>query len=291
MAQTKRVEPEPRALKPPPAGTHAILRPGHEAVAYHIPTSSTKDDGTPLKSTIVLPRHSAWTSGLHFHATYTEFLRVVKGAIFVELNGKIKLISALAGGEVDAAGQLVQPGLVVEVYRYAIHNWGRLEHYNDSARFSGRKLHEQEILPEDWTEEVVVEEWTDPSDIAKPLFFWNLNGIITMPDDSILPKRQMIAKTFLGKLWVELQLFVVFWELDNCPVFNVFQNVLPAHDSYLRVLRVLDAAEMLVSYVILGLAKLFGLLLDLKAVEERRTPNGLWEAYEKLQHRQPLRDL
>jgi hypothetical protein len=215
----------------------------------------------------------------------------VKGAIFVELNGKTKLISALAGGEVDATGQLVQSELVVEVPRYAVHNWGRLEHYNDSTRLSRHRFQEQETLPEDWTEEVVVEEWTDPSDIAKPLFFWNLNGIIMVPDDSILPKRQVIAKSLLGKFWIELQLLVVSWELDNRPVFNIFQNVLPASDSYLRVLRVLDAAEMLVSYAILGLAKLFGLILGLKAVEERRTPNALWQAYKKSQHRQPSRDL
>ena len=279
MARTKRIEPEPRALDPVPAGTSAILRPGQEAVAYHVPLYPSTDDGTPLKSTIALPRHSAWTSGLHFHATHTEYLRLVKGAIFVELNGKTKLISTLAGGEVDATGQLVQARLTIEVRRYAFHNWGRLEHYNDTAR-SGRGV-QKNVLPEDWSEEVVVEEWTDPSDIAKPLFFWNLNGIITAPGGTVLPKQQAAAKALFGSYWIDLQLFFVFWELDNWPVFNVFRNVSPASNSYLRTLRVLDAGEMLVSFGVLLLAKLVGMLLGLKAVEETRTPDALWEVHRK----------
>lgn len=279
MARTKRIEPQPRALEPVPTGTRAVLRPGHEAVAYHIPIFPSTHDRTLLKSTIALPRHSAWTSGLHFHASHTEYLRLVKGAIFVTLNGKTRLVSTLAGGEVDATGQLVQPGLTIEVPRYAFHNWGRLEYHNNSAR-SGRRA-QKDACPEDWTEEVVVEEWTDPSDIAKPLFFWNLNGIITAPGETLLPKRQSVARAFLGPLWVDLQLFVVFWELDNWPVFNVLRNVSPASDSCLRNLRVLDAAEMLISFGALLIAKLLGMLLGLKAVEERRTPDALWEVYEK----------
>lgn len=172
MARTKRAEPEPLVLNPLPAGTRAILRSGFEAVAYHIPTAPSTEDASPLKATIALPRHSAWTSGLHFHATHTEYLRLVKGAIFVELNGRTTLISAIVGGEVDArTGQFVQEGLTIEVPRYARHNWGRFEHYNNSARSSGRRAQQHHMLPEDWTEEVVIEEWTDPSDIAKPLFF------------------------------------------------------------------------------------------------------------------------
>ncbi|KAF3050384.1 hypothetical protein E8E11_010154 [Didymella keratinophila] len=289
MARTKRIEPEPRALDPVPAGTRAILRPVQKAVAYHIPVFPSTDDGTPLRSTIALPLHSAWTSGLHFHATHTEYLRLVKGAAFVELNGKTRFISALAGGEVDSTDQLVAPGLIIRVPRYAFHNWGRLQHYKASAR-SGRTV-QKDVLPEDWTEEVVVEEWTDPSDITKPLFFWNLNGIITTPDGTILSKRQAVAKALLGSLWIDLQLFVVFWELDNWPVFNVLRHVSPATDSYLRTLRVPEAAEMLISFGILLIGKLFGVLLGLKAVEERRTPDALWEAYTTSQSGQPSRDL
>lgn len=264
-------------MDPLPVGTRAVLRPGHEAVAYHVPVFPSIDDGAPLKSTIALPRHSAWTSGLHFHASHTEYLRLVKGAIFVKLNNKTSILSALAGGEVDATGELVTPGLNIEVPRYAFHNWGRLEHYKDSTR-SARRF-QKDILPEDWTEEVIVEEWTDPSDISKLLFFWNLNGIVTAPGETLLPKRLSVAKALLRSQWIDLQLFVLFWELDNWPIFNVLRNVSPASDSYLRALRVLDAAEICVSFGVLLVAKFVGLLLGLKAVEERRTPHALWEAY------------
>lgn len=283
MARTKHSKPTPQALSPPPASTNAVVRSGSESVAYHIATSLSSDDRTPLKSTIALPRYSSWTSGLHFHATHTEYLRLVKGAIFVELNGKIKLLSTLAGGEVDATGQLVHPGLIIKVPRFAFHNWGRLEHSNGSARLS-RQRGQQKALPEDWTEEVVVEEWTVPSDITKPLFFWNLNGIITASNDVILPKRQSVAKALFGNLWIDFQLFVVFWELDNWPVFEILKNVSPATDSYLRTSRVLDAIEMMFSFVTILVVKLFGILVGLKAVEQSRTPEGLWNAYKKSQH-------
>jgi mannose-6-phosphate isomerase-like protein (cupin superfamily) len=118
MAQVKPQMPEPRAFSPIPSGTRSILRPGYEAVAYHIPTSPSTSESEILKTTISLPRRSAWISGLHFHARHTEYLRLVKGAIFVELNGATKLISALAGGEVDlGTGHMVREGLIIEVPR------------------------------------------------------------------------------------------------------------------------------------------------------------------------------
>ncbi|KAF2626130.1 hypothetical protein BU25DRAFT_432315 [Macroventuria anomochaeta] len=251
---------------------------GSEAVAYHIPTVPSAGDTSPLKTTIALPRRSAWTSGLHFHATHTEYLRLVKGAVFVELNGKTKLISALVGGEVDAStGQQIQEGLVIEIPRYARHNWGRLDHYISLTR-QGRSP--QPIWPEDWTEEVVVEESTDPSDISKPLFFWNLNGIITAPSDTIFCMRQRVAKGFLGDLWIDLQLFVVFWELDNWPIFIDFRK-LPLGVRPSWALRMGEGAEIVTSFIVLCVARVFGILLGLRAVEQRRTPDALWEAYWK----------
>lgn len=108
-----------------------------------------------------------------------------------------------------------------------------------------------------------------------------MNGIIAAPGDTILPKRQAIAKALLGNLWIDLQLFMMFWELDNWPVFDVFRNVSPVSDSYLRTLRLIDAAEVAFSFAILLVARLLGLLLGLRAVEQRRTLDALWEAYKK----------
>ena len=54
------------------------------------------------------------------------------------------------------------------------------------------------MWPGDLAETVVVEEWTAPSDISKPLFFWNLNGIITALQDTLLSSRQWMAERVLS---------------------------------------------------------------------------------------------
>ncbi|KAJ4983817.1 hypothetical protein SVAN01_10680 [Stagonosporopsis vannaccii] len=286
MGRTRRTEPVPQALDPLPTGTCSLLRHGDNAVAYHIPTAPSSDATTPLKTTIALPRRSDWTSGLHFHATHTEYLRLLKGAIFVQLNGQMKLISAVKGGEIDRnTGQLAQEGLVIEVPRYARHNWGRLEHYiySPSVFKQGRGLNTQELWPEDWTDEVVVEEWTEPNDIQKPLFFWNLNGIITGSSEATLNRRQQAAKMLLGHFWIDLQLFGVFWELDNWPVFFDLREM-PFGGSRGFLPRLTDHAEVVISVVVLLLAQIIGLLLGLHAVEQRRTPDALWRAYLRPAH-------
>jgi hypothetical protein len=66
---------------------------------------------------------------------------------------------------------------------------------------------------------VVVEEWTDPADLGKPLFFWNLNGVVTAPANVSLATPQRLVRKVLGTWWIPFQLFVIFWDLDNWPVF------------------------------------------------------------------------
>ncbi|KAJ8113192.1 hypothetical protein OPT61_g4623 [Boeremia exigua] len=281
MPPARKTVPEPQVLNPIPIGTSPVLRPGTNAVVYHIPTAPPTEHGSPSTTTITLARYSAWTSGLHFHATHTEYLRLVKGAIFVELNGTTKLISALEGGEVArSTGKLAQEGLVVEVPQFAKHNWGRLEHYFSSIEDMKKGAQQERTLPEDWSEEVVVEEWTDPSDIDKALFFWNLNNIITPPSGVVLSSRQWVAASLLGNLWIDLQLFQVFWELDNWPVFLDFRK-LPFGKNRGAWLRSKHVAEVAVSFLVVLVARLIGRVLGLRAVAQQRTPDALWEAYRK----------
>lgn len=282
MTRISRPEPKAQALSPLPEGTRPLLRQGPGAVAYHIPVAPSFDHEPPLKTTIALPRRSSWTSGLHFHVSHTEYLRLVKGAVFVELGGQTKFISALRGGEiVKATGELLHEGLVVEVPRFTRHDWGRLEHYNELHRPRSRGVPRLWDLPEDWDEEVVVEEWTDPIDIGKALFFWNLNGIITAPNDMALRKRQQIARNILGSLWTDLQLFVVFWELDNWPILVDFRKLLHLRGRQGFQVTVADATEIVASFILLFIARILGLLLDMQAVSQQRTPDALWDAYKK----------
>jgi hypothetical protein len=289
MARTKQTlrprkmpEPQPQALSPLPENTQTILRTGSEAVAYHIPTTPPSSSNPILKTTISLPRYSKWTSGLHFHTQHTEYLCLIKGAVWVHLEGEEKMISAKAGGEVYAGSGGLKAngaGLVLEVPKYARHEWQRAEVYYSVRRsFGGLNL-----KPEDFNEEVVVEEWTDPSDLGKPLFFWNLNGVITATTNSaFLSLPQRMVKAGLMGWWVPFQLFVIFWELDNWPVFLKLRGVMGDLGRLSYINRYVEGSvEYAVTFIVLFAAKVLGWLVGVRAVEKSRTPDKLWEAYRK----------
>jgi hypothetical protein len=266
--------PQCKPLSPLPSNTQAILRHGPSAVAYHIP-SSLHHDSLP-KTTISLPHHSKWTSGLHFHTAHTEYLHLLRGSIFVELNGAYKILSARAGGQVHpVTGDLVREGLVVEVPRYARHNWGRAEEYAWKREFV---CPPGMTRPEDVGEDVVVEEWTDPADLGKPLFFWNLNGVVTAPANLSLATPQRLVRKVLGTWWIPFQLFVIFWDLDNWPVFVRLET--ENADALGRVgISIRRWGEYLMTIVVLFAAKCLGWLVGVRAVEQSRTPDALWKVY------------
>ena len=190
-------------------------------------TFSSPPGSSPI-TTITLHPRSTWTSGLHWHETHTEFLRVICGHAWVSVNGTSRIISA-------AIGQLVIP-------RFARHEWRRAVK-GDGAAFD-----------ESWDdEELVVEEWTDPFDGMKEVFFRNLNSVII--DTTQNP-------TWWMDWWLSLQLFVVFAELDNYPVFWPHSN---GHETI----------HYLVTHSVLGVAQGLGRLLGAKGMYEEYTPSGL----------------
>jgi hypothetical protein len=138
MARTKqdcRTPIDPTPLNSLPQGTAPIIRSGDSAVIYHIPTSPptlqfTETSATPTSiTTILLPKNSTWTSGLHWHNNHTEYLRLVQGSIFVRLGSDTQIISAVAGGRHDMGGGLATGGLVIKVDKGMRHNWGRAQHH------------------------------------------------------------------------------------------------------------------------------------------------------------------
>ncbi|KAH7384545.1 hypothetical protein BKA66DRAFT_511738 [Pyrenochaeta sp. MPI-SDFR-AT-0127] len=267
------------ALDPLPSNTQAILRAGAEAVAYHIPIAPPSTTNPVLKSTVALPSRSQWTSGLHYHTMHTEYLRLIKGSIFVELDGELKFFSAKAGGEVSwRTGELLTSGLELKVDRYARHNWGRAEVRLVSRRLG---LHVKIVSPEDRDEEVIVEEWTDPADITKPLFFWNLNGVITGIQDAPLSRKQSLVEVVLGNWWIPFQLFIIFWDLDNWPVFVSVRNLgLPFLGEHMdRCFGRL--VEHVMTFMVLFAAKFVGTITGTRAIAQDRTPNDLWNAYKQ----------
>lgn len=268
---------KPKVLDPLPSNTRPIVREGTNAIAYHIPVARPSLDNSILKTTIALPRRSEWTSGLHFHAVHTEFLRLVQGSIFVKLDGETTVLSAKAGGQVSIrTGRLIKSGLEIEIPKYMRHNWGRADHYLTSRRTlpAGVRVHR----PKDTDEEAVVEEWTDPSDITKLLFFWNLNGVITSPPVT-LSGMQTVAKTILGGWWVPFQLFIIFWDLDNWPIFLNMEHTSEPFLPKGIGMRLERWVDHIATYIVLSIAKALGCILDMKAVKQERTPDELWKVY------------
>jgi hypothetical protein len=270
--------PNPQALDPLPPNTQPILRQGAEAVAYHIPTSPST---SLLKTTISLPHYSKWTSGLHFHTRHTEYLRLIRGSIYVRLDGDEKVLSAKAGGELwPGTGELKTEGLVIQVPRYARHEWKRAEQWYGGQHHIGARLRK----PEDVEDEVVVEEWTDPSDLGKPLFFWNLNGFITAPKEhNILSLPQQMAKGVLKNFWIPFQLFIIFWDLDNWPVFFSARGMLgPQLGVKPWVYRYVEGPlEYMITLFVLFSVKILGWLIGVRSVEHQWTPEKLWESYRR----------
>ncbi|TVY34723.1 hypothetical protein LSUB1_G005022 [Lachnellula subtilissima] len=180
-------------------------------------TFSSPPGSSPI-TTITLPPRSTWTSGLHWHETHTEFLRVISGHAWVSISGISQIVST-------ADGQLVVP-------KFARHEWRR------AVKGDG------DTFKESWhDEELVVEEWTDPFDGQKELFFRNLNSVIL--DTTRHPSWWM-------ELWLSLQLFVVFAELDNYPVFWPLST---EHETL----------QYLVTHFVLGIARGLGKFFGARA--------------------------
>ncbi|MCJ1233927.1 hypothetical protein MMC14_001885 [Varicellaria rhodocarpa] len=89
----------------------------------------------PSHTKITLPRGSTWSSGLHWHETHIEYLRVLKGSVRVRLGDTFSIISVSKAGD--------NKPVDVKVDQYQMHEWSR-------ADLDG--------------EEVVVVERTDPVD-------------------------------------------------------------------------------------------------------------------------------
>lgn len=160
--------------------------------------------------------------------------------------------------------------MVLKVDPGVRHNWGRAEEH--------LKTHpDMRAQYKDLDEEVVVEEWTDPSGIAKPLFFWNLNGAIMRPSSPLDPFAKTLLEWVLGRYWVPFQLFVIFYALDNYPVFVSLEDQLGGFSYGAGVLRKVERGiEYCITFSVLFWASVVGSLVGIEAVSEDRTPGALW---------------
>jgi mannose-6-phosphate isomerase-like protein (cupin superfamily) len=132
-------------------------------------------------TTITVPPNSDWTSGLHWHETHREFLNIVQGSALVTVGSETRCLSKLDG--------------LITIEQHVLHEWKR--------------------NPEN-SEPLIVEEWTDPADGQKELFFRNLCSSIL--DITANPSRAPPPIGINLDWWITLQLLMIFREYDNYPV-------------------------------------------------------------------------
>ena len=168
-------------------------------------------------TTITIPRGSDWTSELHWHLSHTEYLSVKKGTALVTSGSQTR--------------SLTPSGSAVVVERGTIHEWRR-----DPS--------DEGVL--------VMEEWTDPADGEKELFFRNLCS--SLLDMTASPSRAPPPFWLSLDWWITLQLLLIFREFDNYPLF--YSGI----------------TSRLATYLILPLAHLLGLMLGLRARYSNYTP-------------------
>lgn len=187
-----------------------LVRPNNSVVIFEV----NVDPDRPSLSRLRLPEGSTWTPDPHWHERYTEIFRVVQGRALLKLNGEKKVITPDDGPQV--------------VDKFVVHEFMRAD-VEQEEKDSG---------------EVVVEEWTDPADGMKQVFFRNLIGVIQDADS-------------YWKGWVPLQAIFMMSRYDN---FNV---ILPGRLSYLT------------THTIFGVSALVARLAGLKWWYEEYTPAPL----------------
>jgi len=179
--------------------------------------------------TITLPPASTWTSGLHWHETHTEYLQIIQGSAEITLSNTTQIYTSSSG--------------IITVPRYARHEWKR-------ALSDGPDL--------------IVQEWTDPEDGLKEVFFRNLSSTI---EDSTKPNKPV------KEWWLTWQLFIIFWGLDNWPVLFSTHN-LPFLGRVLEVLGLGRRFEWVVTHFVLRVAVVLGGLLGLRSWYAEYMPEG-----------------
>lgn len=117
---------------------------------------------------ITLPERSTWTPGLHWHEQHIEYFKVLKGQVLIRLDGVSKLVTPEDGPQ--------------RVDRFVVHEFMRADRSKQDA--------------EKDPGEVVTEEWTDPEDGVKHVFFRNIFSTL---EDS---ERYWKSWTYLQALYV-----------------------------------------------------------------------------------------
>ncbi|KAJ9662155.1 hypothetical protein H2198_001506 [Neophaeococcomyces mojaviensis] len=177
------------------------------------------DPARPGLTRITLPANSTWTPGPHWHERHTEFFKVIRGKVIIKLDGLVKVIGPEDGTQ--------------RVDRFVVHEFMRADRNQ----------------PEDKKDagDVITEEWTDPADGSKHVFFRNIFSTLQDSDR-------------YWKSWTSLQIIVTCAEYDN------FDVILPGMFQYAM------------TYTLFSTVRVLGRVLRLRPWYEEYTPEGLRSA-------------
>ena len=157
---------------------------------------------------------------------------------------------------------------LAEVPRYARHEWMRFD--RPAALLSQRQREVQEAWMREQGEDavekyrgmdLVAEEWTDPADGEKEVFFRNLFSVTS---------ETKYKKSWFWGLWTALTVMCVMWELDNYLVLVDFGGWKGGWR---------ERVERWVSYAVMGAAAFLGGVVGCRAVDEEYTPVHLRDAW------------
>lgn len=183
---------------------------------YHAIFELNVDQSRPGSTRIRLPEQSTWSPSPHWHEIYTEYFKVIQGRVLLTVNGETRCVTPEDG--------------IQRVDRFVVHDFCRADkHLSDEEKDGG---------------DVVTEEWTDPADGMKHVFFRNIFS--TLQD----------ADKYWG-LWTNLQALTTASTYDN------FIQIVPGRGSYIA------------THSLYAIVWVFAKLTGICAWQPEYTPNDL----------------
>ncbi len=158
-----------------------------------------------------------------------------------------------------------------QVPRYARHEWMRFDrpaHLMSRRQREAQEAYLREHVKEEVEkfkgEDLIAEEWTDPADGQKEIFFRNLFSTALEPQ----PRSNV---SWLGGSWKTLQIMCVMWEMDN---YLVFVDIEGWRGGWRELV------EAAFTYALMGCMMALGRLCGCRAVNDEYTPRYLIKRWE-----------
>lgn len=174
------------------------------------------DPSRPELTRITLPERSTYSPGSHWHERHTEYFKVIRGRIAFIHDGVVQVVTPDDGPQ--------------RVDKFVVHDFWRAD----------RDLPDEEKDAGD----VTTEEWTDPADGIKELFFRNVFSTLQDSDK------------YWGR-WTYPQLLTVLTASDE------FIDIVPGRFSYAA------------THILYGAVQFVAPLIGLRPWCEQYTPAGL----------------